>query len=472
MDVSLSASPSPLPSADDSDIVVELLPYHADLARWYACIRDLPHPMLLSSGQSTHPAARFDILTADPGLVLRSRSGRTTLHHRDSSEVEVSTEPPFALLARHCPLQPRPADPDLPFTGGVIAWFSYELLHGSCRLPLRSVATLQLPDMFAGLFDWSLVIDNRLYRASLVLRCQDPTRRDFLRRHLQQALQAPLPSIAPFSLQSGGFQPHFTREQYLDRFRRIIDYIEAGDCYQVNLAQCFSAACQGDSWDAFARLQQQANAPFAALLCDGDQHVLSFSPERFIKVEQGVVTTQPIKGTRPRSSDVREDERNRLDLESSVKDRAENLMIVDLLRNDLGRVCDFGSVRVDKLFELQSFANVHHLVSTISGRLREPADLFKLLPACFPGGSITGAPKLRAMQIIDELETMPRSVYCGVIAWIDQGGDMDSNIAIRTLVRDGNHVYCWGGGGIVADSVGAEEYQETFDKIGLFLRKI
>ncbi len=472
MDVSLSASPSPVPHAIDSDLLVESLPYHADLARWYACIRDLPQPMLLSSGQSTHPAARFDILTADPGTVLRSRAGHTTLHRRDSAEVEVSTDPPFALLAQHCPLQPRQADPDLPFTGGVIAWFSYELLHESCRLPFRSAATLQLPDMFAGLFDWALVIDHRQRRASLVLRCQDPARRDFLRRHVQQAVETPLARVVPFSLLQGGFQPHFTREQYLDRFRRIIDYIEAGDCYQVNLAQCFSAACQGDSWDAFARLQQRANAPFAALLCDGDQHVLSFSPERFVKVEQGVVTTQPIKGTRPRSSNVDEDERNRLDLESSVKDRAENLMIVDLLRNDLGRVCDFGSVRVDKLFELQSFTNVHHLVSTISGRLQEPADLFKLLRACFPGGSITGAPKLRAMQIIDELETMPRSVYCGVIAWIDQGGNMDSNIAIRTLVRDGDHVHCWGGGGIVADSVGTEEYQETFDKIGLFLRNV
>ena len=182
--------------------------------------------------------------------------------------------------------------------------------------------------------------------------------------------------------------------------------------------------------------------------------------------------TQPIKGTRPRSFEPLHDVANRLDLESSDKDRAENLMIVDLLRNDLGRVCATGSVRVENLFETQSFTNVHHLVSTIKGKLADARDVFKLMRACFPGGSITGTPKQRAMEIINELESSRRSVYCGVIGYIDYSGNMDSNIAIRTLVRSGEHMRCWGGGGIVADSVGDEEYQETLDKISIFIKNL
>jgi para-aminobenzoate synthetase component I len=452
-----------------TDFIVETLPYQADLGAWFERIRHKPQPMLLSSGGSTHPAARFDILTADPQMVLRTHAGITSVTDKTTDKTRNSTESPFALLAHHCPLIPVAANADIPFTGGVIAWFGYELLHDSNKLPTKAVANLQVPNMLAGIFDWALILDHHLQRASLVLRSDDPARRAEIRAWLQQSPTSPHKTA--FNLKTA-FTSNYTQAEYLTRFQRIIDYIHAGDCYQVNLAQCFTATCSGDSWDAFSKLQSRANAPFAAYLEDGRHQVLSFSPERFLKVDAGVVTTQPIKGTRPRSQDPEQDQRNQVELETSTKDRAENLMIVDLLRNDLGRICEFGSVKVDKLFELQSFSNVHHLVSTISGRLQKPEDVFALLPACFPGGSITGTPKLRAMQIIDELETMPRSVYCGVIAWIDHSGNMDSNIEIRTLVRDGENIHCWGGGGIVADSVGTEEYQETFDKIGFFINNI
>ncbi|HTR00177.1 MAG TPA: aminodeoxychorismate synthase component I, partial [Candidatus Acidoferrum sp.] len=315
----------------------------------------------------------------------------------------------------------------------------------------------------------AIVIDHKLRKTSLVLSCVDTARADAVRKLLQQP--PPVSALPPFRLRTP-FTSNFTREQYLQRFRRVIDYIHAGDCYQVNLAQCFTATCEGDGFAAFRHLQTVANAPFAAYLQDGTHEVLSFSPERFIKVDNCVVTTQPIKGTRPRSDDPIIDALNKEELETSTKDRAENLMIVDLLRNDLGRVCSFGSVSVEHLFELQSFTNVHHLVSTIKGKLERPADVFRLMSACFPGGSITGTPKLRTMQIINELETMPRSVYCGVIAWIDHSGNMDSNIAIRTLVRDRDHIHCWGGGGCVADSVGEDEYQETLDKISMLIHNL
>ncbi len=450
--------------------VIEALPYAVTAGEWFARMRHLPQPMLLGSGTSPHPAARFDILVADPVFLLRTKAATTTITGITGAEVERSTDNPFEVLARYCPLQPECVMPDLPFTGGAIAWFGYELLHRYHRLPPHVAATLTLPDMLAGIYDWAVIIDHQNKRSSLVLSCQDSQRADAVRMLLHQQPQVVAPE-QPFTLQAP-FASNFSRDEYLQRFRRIIDYIHAGDCYQVNLAQCFTAPCTGDSFTAFQQLQVRANAPFAAFLEDGEHCVLSFSPERFVKVDQGVVTTQPIKGTKPRSADPVQDLRNRQDLENSNKDKAENLMIVDLLRNDLGRVCSFGSVTVEALFELQSFTNVHHLVSTIKGRLQKPEDVFRLLAACFPGGSITGTPKLRAMQIINELETMPRSVYCGVIAWIDRSGNMDSNIAIRTLVRDRNHIHCWGGGGIVADSVGAEEYQETLDKISMLINNL
>ncbi len=455
-----------MPFAVAANPLVEPLPFTGSAAAWYERVQHLPQPMLLTSGSSKHAAARFDILVADPIGLLRTRHGVTHVTTLTNAEVEASSDDPFAVLQRHFPLQDTAAHPELPFTGGAVAWFGYELLHGQNRIEPATATTLTLPDMLAGIYDWAVIVDHHTQRTSLVLACVDSDRARRVRELFAGAgvsgQTIPFRLLAPF-------KSNYSCDEYLQRFHRIIDYIHAGDCYQVNLAQCFTAPCDGDSWQAFLRLQARANAPFAAILRDGDQSVLSFSPERFLKVDNGIVTTQPIKGTRPRSSDPAQDAYNRHELETSIKDRAENLMIVDLLRNDLGRVCATGSVSVDKLFEMQSFTNVHHLVSTIHGRLRQPVDVFRLMAACFPGGSITGTPKLRAMQIINELETMPRSVYCGVIGWIDRSGNMDSNIAIRTLVRDGNYVHCWGGGGIVADSVGAEEYQETFDKISMLI---
>jgi len=459
-------------SSGKSPLVLPL-PFRFPAEYWFETVRTLPLPVLLSSGSSAHRAARFDIITADPELVLRTREGRTELADRKGNAT-IEDGSAFEVLARHCPLQPplareHPAS-HLPFTGGAIGYFGYELLHEAFGIEWSDKQHIALPDMLMGIYQWAIVIDHQLQQSWLVLR-------DVSEQHsaaLQQRLAAgPLRTAggAGFTLKTP-FTSNYSQQQYLQRFGRIIDYIHAGDCYQVNLAQCFSAACEGDSWTAFRRLQGHANAPFAAYLEDGDQAVLSFSPERFLRVEALEVMTQPIKGTRPRSADPEQDLANRLDLETSTKDRAENLMIVDLLRNDLGRVCQFGSVSVENLFETQSFTNVHHLVSTVKGQLEKADDVFDLLAAGFPGGSITGTPKRRAMEIINELETMPRSVYCGAIAWIDFSGDMDSNICIRTLVKDGDRIHCWGGGGIVADSDGPSEHQETLDKISMLINNL
>jgi para-aminobenzoate synthetase component 1 len=274
---------------------------------------------------------------------------------------------------------------------------------------------------------------------------------------------------APFRVLSRP-QSNFTRAAYARAFDRVQRHIRNGDCYQVNLTQRFRARAEGDAWHAYSRLRAINPAPFAAFLDFPDGRVLSSSPERFLRVRGRRVETKPIKGTRPRGGDPDRDRALAEELRTSEKDRAENVMIVDLLRNDIGKVCEPGSVRATKLFDVESYATVHQLVSTVEGRLAPGKHALDLLAACFPGGSITGAPKVAAMEIIEELEPQRRSIYCGAIGYVGYDGDMDTNIAIRTLLQHGDYVYAWAGGGVVADSTVDAEYQESFDKAAALLQ--
>jgi para-aminobenzoate synthetase component 1 len=280
--------------------------------------------------------------------------------------------------------------------------------------------------------------------------------------------------VADFAL-SSAVTSNMSFDEYTKAFNTVKNYITEGDCYQVNLAQRFSAKAHGCSWTAYSKLREISPAPFMAYMNFGSLQVLSGSPERFLQVVGNHVETRPIKGTRPRSDDVEQDKQLAEDLQASIKDKAENLMIVDLLRNDISKNCKIGSVKADKLFQLQSFANVHHLVSIVTGRLKIGKTAIDLLRGCFPGGSITGAPKLRAMQIIEELEPHRRGVYCGAIGYIGFDGNMDTNIAIRTAVYSADEsgegeISFYAGGGIVADSVLEKEYAETLDKASSMLK--
>jgi para-aminobenzoate synthetase component 1 len=258
---------------------------------------------------------------------------------------------------------------------------------------------------------------------------------------------------------------NFSESAYQHAFDAIQNYIREGDCYQVNLAKRFAITAEGEPWAAYLKLRQLNAAPFSAYMDLPSVTLMSSSPERLLQVTDQRVETKPIKGTRPRDrNNAIKDQQLAEDLQHSVKDRAENLMIVDLLRNDLGKVCEPGSISVPAPFALESFATVHHLVSTITGQLSASETAVSLMRACFPGGSITGAPKLRAMEIIEELEPHRRGAYCGSIAYIGFDGDMDSNILIRTLVFNQNTLRFWAGGGIVADSEASAEYQEVNDK--------
>jgi aminodeoxychorismate synthase component I len=266
--------------------------------------------------------------------------------------------------------------------------------------------------------------------------------------------------------------PSVTRSDYEAAVRAVLEYIAAGDCYQVNLSQRFSTALPCSPWELYERLRAVSPAPYAAFLDCGDHQVLSSSPELLLSASGGQVETRPIKGTRPRGRSPEEDVANAAELLRSEKDRAELLMIVDLERNDLGRVCEFGSVHVPALYQLESFANVHHLVATVRGTLRSGTSPLECLRAAFPGGSITGAPKIRAMEIIEELEPFRRGVYTGAMGWVDAHGNAEWNVAIRTLLTHRGNAYFHVGGGIVADSSPTAEYEETLTKAAGMLRAL
>ena len=436
------------------------IPYSPDSCELFERIRDLPRAALLDSSHPHATSGRYDILTAQPCDTdlpsLKAGATETECHEFFNLLGQFHTEHYAGI---------QTASQDIPFCGGILGYLGYD-----CGNSLHSIGAQQptlFPPVQLRAYDWCVIQDHLLRRAVLVAQpgVGPGQRRDLLARLRQPAVSRP----ANFRL-GGSFASNFTTEQYRDAFNRIQAYIQAGDCYQVNLAQRFAAPCSGDPWHAYRELRAVAAAPFAAYLALGDDSALmSLSPERFISLHGHRVETSPIKGTRPRYSDRRADELAAAELRASDKDRAENLMIVDLLRNDLGRSCVPGSIHVDRLFDVQSFPTVHHLVSTISGELQEDRGPTDLLRDSFPGGSITGAPKRRSMEIIAELEPDPRQVYCGSLLYISADGRMDSNIAIRTLLCGQGEVLCWGGGGIVADSQWQQEYQETFDKVGKFL---
>lgn len=432
------------------------LPYAANAAACYAAIADLPWAMWLDSAG----LARYDILCAQPAVTLLTYGANTEIS--DKSGARRSRDDPFDLIRRELG-DPLASIPGIPFAGGALGYWGYDLARRVMALPARTPEEECLPDMAIGIYDWAVVFDHQERTAQLVSQQRFPETAGRLPEILGRLQKAASVPVGAFSVQ-GSIVSNFTKDSYASAFAQVQDYLQAGDCYQVNLAQRFSAAATGDAFAAYLALRGLSPAPYSAFLNLPQARVLCASPERFLRVENGQVETRPIKGTRPRSSDVRQDCQLADELRKHPKDRAENLMIVDLLRNDLSKSCIPGSVRVPKLFEVESFANVHHLVSTVEGRLVDGRDALHVLSDCFPGGSVTGAPKRRAMQIIEQLEPHSRGIYCGAIGYVGFDGDMDTNIVIRTLVYSGKEIEYRVGGGIVADSDRAAEYQETLDK--------
>lgn len=429
------------------------LPYPRDPVQAFAALRaGWPHAVWLDG----EAGGRYSMMSADPERLLVSAGGCTRVRPRGGA-AWVSREDPLTLLAESL----GPLRPDLPppFAGGAIGYFGYELGR---RLQGQIPAVAAGPEMAVGIYPWALVLDHRECRAWLA-GCPPAG---------VAALLAGRPPRAVLGAWAPAGPATATPEAsgYHAAFRRVARYIRDGDCYQVNLARTFRAPFRGDPLAVYGDFRRLAGGPFAAYLDLPGGPVLSGSPERFLALREGCVETRPIKGTRPRDPDPERDRAARAALAASPKDRAENVMIVDLLRNDLGRSCATGSIRVPELCAVESYATVHHMVSAVTGRLPPERHATDLLRDCLPGGSITGAPKYRAMEIIAELEPTPRGVYCGAIGYLGFDGAMDTSIAIRTATARAGVLEYRAGGGLVADSECAAELAETETKAAAFRR--
>jgi para-aminobenzoate synthetase component I len=474
--------------------LVEQLDEPGDPAEVAARFLDLPWLLLLDSASAgtgmpdAHALGRYSFLSADPAVVVRSKGRIARVlqngawHQPEGDALDVARG-----WLNDIRMPPVPGLP--PFQGGVAGYIGYDYGAVLERVPPARYDDLALSDVVLGLYDWVIAWDHQSGGAWLIslgvpgcgdeqARQANERRRIVLDRLRSEPRTAPprraaepwprgpvAPAYPSGAAANIGLRSTFTHRGYLDAVARVREYIVAGDIFQANLSQRFQAPLREAPFELYRRLRRRNPAPFAAYLGFDEMTVLSASPERFLRLEpDGQVETRPIKGTRPRGLGPMHDAALGRALAESEKDRAENVMIVDLLRNDLSRVCRAGTVRVPELFALEQHPTVHHLVSTVVGDLEPGADAVDLVRAAFPGGSITGAPKVRAMEIIAELEPTRRGVYCGSIGYLSATGAMDTSIVIRTFVLRGDELYFQAGGGIIADSDPELEYRETLDK--------
>jgi para-aminobenzoate synthetase component I len=467
-------------------------------AQLFELIKDSPYSFFLDSGMDRQRLGRYSFIGSAPFLVMSSRGSEISLLRGQHREVQHGN--PFDVLGRllqvytldHC------AEP-APFVGGAVGYLGYDLNRFVESVPATTLDDLELPESYFAFYDSAIAFDHLEGRAYLIatgfpelddekrLR-QARLRLDELRDWLNNNLTVTVAAASHEQSEATDEQSHarirpsdttichnpeheqitltanFTPHDYMKAVDRVREYIAAGDVFQVNLTQRFEADLQIPPYEVHKRLRTINPAPFAAYLSFPEVTIVSASPERFLKVQGDMVETRPIKGTRPRGRNPAEDDHLAKELSHSAKDRAENVMIVDLERNDLGRVCRYGTVQVTELAVLETFPTVFHLTSTILGRLLPDKDRIDLLKAAFPGGSITGAPKVRAMEIIDELEPTRRSVYTGSMGYLSFNGNVDINIVIRTILVKQNRAYFQVGGGIIYDSDPEAEYAETLDK--------
>ncbi|HEY1173118.1 MAG TPA: aminodeoxychorismate synthase component I [Verrucomicrobiae bacterium] len=438
-----------------------------------------PGVVLLRSGMPDSSQSRYSFVTAKPFLTFRSYGSRCELRSQNGLQ-EVFGNPWHtldSLMSRYELLD----ELDLPFpVGGCFGYWGYDLKNFvEPKLTRNAVNDLELPDCHVGFYDSVVVFDHRLGKAWLIVTGLnvDGSRSEESANESAIWWQEKLGAASEEQVNPASEKQHltasvtscFTREQFIAKVERAQRYIWSGDIYQVNLAQRLSAPLNDTPWNFFERLAEVSPAPFAAYIDCGDFALASSSPELFLRLSGSHITTRPIKGTRPRAHDPVRDAQLTYELQTSPKEMAELVMITDLLRNDLGRVCEYGSVQVPELVRLERYAQVQHLVSTVEGRLREDVTHFAAFASCFPGGSITGAPKIRAMEIIDELENVARGPYTGCIGYLGFNRESQLNITIRTAVCQGDKVHFHVGAGIVADSIPAAEYDETLAKAGGFL---
>jgi len=436
-----------------------------DILKAFLAVKHMPYSLLMDSADRAHPNSRYSFAMCMPIETIEAKDGKINV---TNWEQRLSfTGDPFSLLQSRIKSWVSESEniPNLPpFQGGAAGLFSYDLGRYLEDIPNQAEKG-NTPDMAVGIYDQVLAHDHLLKKSYIFTHAHNEDEATDKRNHFINLITQEF-AAAPYEPTPIEWTPNFTEEEYKEQVERVRDYITAGDIFQANISQRFDAKIPGnfDPFLHYMHLRQINPAPFGAYMNLGETKISSASPERFITLRDNEVETCPIKGTRPRAARPSDDRANKESLRNSEKDNAENTMIVDLLRNDLSKSCTSESVDVTGLCKLESFSNVHHLVSTIRGELKQNKTAIDLLRDCFPGGSITGAPKIRAMEIIEEIEPTRRGAYCGSIGYIGFDGSMDSNILIRTLTYEKNNVSLQAGGGIVIDSSPQGEYLETLDK--------
>jgi len=420
---------------------------------YFELIKNNDWAVYLNSNVNKYNDQRYDILSSNPvnKIVLNS----------ENQNSDITKDNIFTLLEKSISVNKCETNDDVPFCGGAIGFISYDFGNAIHNIKIKKNKEFDYPLVAFGIYDWCITYDY-LKEKSFILYYEKNNIIDKIinYKNVRDKIKKSKTYKSTTSCES-----NMNYDLYKSKISKISNYIKSGDCYQVNFAQRFSLGYEGDEYSMYKTLNNSFGSPYSAFINYPFGNILSFSPERFLSIKNNIVETKPIKGTRPRSDDEITDKKNIDELKLSEKDRAENLMIVDLLRNDLGMNCKSGSINVDKLFEIETFANVHHLVSTISGEIHNESSIYKLIRDAFPGGSITGAPKLRSMEIIEELEPDNRSIYCGSIGYIGFDQKTDLNISIRSMLAVNNKLYFWGGGGIVNDSDVRSEYNESIAKV-------
>ncbi len=476
-------------------LIIEPVDRPPSTAALFLKLSQKPAPAWLDANIDAKNLGRYSFLAADPFLKITAYGHQIIEENCLSGETIEHKSPFFPFLEQLQKRWQRPKESGfLPFESGLIGYLGYELGHQVEDFAQTTINDLQMPDAFFGAYDALIAIDHLtettwLLASGLPEKPKSPAARIRARQRIKELREVVIAAredetesiiiktanpkkTEQISSADGQLEANFSYSSYQQAIEKILNYIAAGDIYQVNLSQRFATPFSGSHQEFYLHFRDLSPAPFGAFLATGKHCIMSNSPERYLLINDDYIETRPIKGTRPRGATAKEDTDLGQELLSSPKDRAEHIMIVDLERNDLGRVATYGSVHVPEMQILESYANVHHMVSTVAARIRAEKSSSECLLNSFPGGSITGAPKLRSMEIIDELEPTCRGVYTGSIGYFDFSGDLDFNIAIRTAIACNNHLYFQVGGGIIADSNPDDEYQETRTKAASFLKAL
>lgn len=431
----------------------------------YSIFKDEDYSFFLDSGMDKEKLGRYSFIGFDPFLIFKSKGQNISITTKE--EVKTYIGDPFESLKEIISKYKMDYETDLQFIGGAVGYFAYDLCHQIEKLPRTAIDDVNIPDCYLGFYDGVVIIDHieeKTYIASLGIKGDENEIANSIQKKIEGAKKEDLNKVSIKKQKNQAIKSNFSKDEYINAIEKIRDYIKTGDIYQANMTQRFECDINQSPYDIYSKLRKINPAPFASFIDFKEGFIVSSSPERFVKIKDRYIETRPIKGTCPRGKSIEEDEKNKADLLSSEKDKAELLMIVDLERNDLSKVSKAGSVKVTELFHLETYPTVHHLVATVIGQIRDDMDIIDCIKAIFPGGSITGAPKIRSMEIIDELEPNQRNIYTGSIGYIGFNQDMDLNIAIRTIVCKDKKAYFQAGGGITWNSNPNLEYEETLHK--------